>query len=332
MKLLFWFFLVLSIYGCKDGGKVSPKIPSSSPVSKPVDPRETPVEDRSENTPFKLSIKDGKILRDGHPYLLRGFNIADPWHIIKRNHRNDPKAIDFLQDHIYSGMELGGNVVRIPLIPRDPFKEGFLDWTERYLKEILRPTVEFIVKAGWYVILDNHWVKDFDKVERTDLFLWAEIMMENFGNNPQVIFEVFNEPIRPNDWATWVSYIQPMINQMQKVDNLLIVGGPYWSSNMSGANQMPIAGKNITYAGHIYSNQDPMRWKVNYPENCIFTEWGFEVGGTEGGNLEWAKKFYYEFLHKKSWTMWCLSSQWGPRMLNDSGDLTDAGKFYRDII
>jgi len=329
-KNILWLLLVLLIYGC--GGDETPKKYEGSVVSKPSPPKPLNPTNPVNEKKGKLTSSGSKILLDGKPFLLRGFNIADPWHVIKKNHRKDPKALEFLHDFIYSGMELGGNVIRIPLLPRDAYKEGFLDWSQEYLETILIPTVEFITKAGWFVILDNHYVSDFDEVERTDLFLWAEIMMENFGNNPQVIFEVFNEPIRPNDWATWVSYIQPMVNQMQKVDNLLIVGGPYWSSNMSGANQMPIAGKNITYAGHVYSNQDPARWKRDYPENTIFTEWGFEVGGTEGGNLEWAKKFYYEFLHKKSWTMWCYSSDWGPRMLNDSGGLTDAGKFYRDII
>lgn len=329
MKSILWLFLLLLVYGCDNKETsphretVRPKFPNTVGPSKPLPSSERHIQ--ATGVGFSL---------DGKDHFIRGFSIADPWHFIKRRWRNRlPLGIAFLKNHVDNGFQLGGNTLRVPLIPRDPYKEGFLDWHEEYLKEILIPLVNHVTKQGRYVILDNHHVKDWNKVERADLYLWADLMIEHFGNNPKVIFEVFNEPIRPDHWKAWRDYIHPTIDQFQKVDNLLLVGGPYWSSHMSGADEYPMRGKNIAYTGHIYSNQSESAWFKNYPikRPIVYTEVGYEVGHKEGGDTEWATYFHERFLRGKSFIWWCYDSEWGPRMVKTSGQLTDAGKFYREI-
>jgi hypothetical protein len=331
MKKILWLFLLVLVWSCdkKDS-------PSHREITIPENP--TSIGNGGPSFPSdgrRIQVTSLGLSLGGKDFLMRGFSVADPWHFIKRKWRNDTlKGLSIFKDHIANGFLLGGNTVRIPLLPRDEYKEGFLDWHKKYLNEILSPLVSYITRLDKFVILDNHWVRNWNEVDRLDLYLWADLMITHFGNNPKVIFEVFNEPIKPDNWKDWASYIQPMIDQFQKVDNLLLVGGPYWSSHMAGADQLPLKGKNIAYTGHIYSNQSESAWFKNYPTKrpIVFTETGFERGGVEGGDIDWAQNFYNRFLKDKSFIWWCLDREWGPRMIDEKGGLTAAGEFYKAIV
>ncbi len=170
-------------------------------------------------------------------------------------------------------------------------------------------------------------------------------MAPKYKNNPYVLYEVFNEPILPDNWSTWKTTIaQPAVNLIRSLapDNLVLVGGPYWSSHMAGAATDPVIGTNLVYVGHIYSNQGATAWAKNYEPTIakypmFITEWGFETGGTEGGDINYGIAF--EAWMKKynlSWTCWSFDTQWGPRMFNSDWTLKDApagmGYFVRDLL
>ena len=161
-----------------------------------------------------------------------------------------------------------------------------------------------------------------------------------------MIYEIYNEPIYPDDWNKWKSEIaQPAVDLVRghAPDNLIIVGGPLWSAHMAGAIDNPIVGKNIVYTAHIYSNQWPSQITKNFGRSIeelpfFVTEWGFESGGTEGGNKSGYGAPFAQWMadHQFSWTVWCFDTRWGPRMFDSNWQLLSGdggmGTFVQDLL
>jgi hypothetical protein len=69
----------------------------------------------------------------------------------------------------------------------------------------------------------------------------------------------------------------------------------------------------------------------------FFTEWGFETGGTEGGDVYWGQTWEaWMRQYNASWTAWSFDTVWGPRMFNTDWTLKDSpggeGVFIRDLL
>jgi len=239
-------------------------------------------------------------------------------------------------------------VIRLPILPGDPryMSEGWFqdNGEDIYFDKHLKPLVDEITAKGIYVIIDLHYMSDYTELYSKVEEFWA-YMAPKFKDNPYVLYEIFNEPIRPDDWNTWKNAIaQPAYNLIRSLapDTLILVGGPYWSSHMLGAVDNPITGTNVVYVGHIYSNQSPERWVRDYEPviakyPMFITEWGFEKDGTEGGDITYGIAFE-EWMRKQglSWTVWQFDFLWGPSMFNSDWTLKKSpdgmGEFVRDLL
>lgn len=295
------------------------KAPAPTDPTDPVEPPPAPAD------PW-LRVSGNKILNSkGERVILKGVNIADPQHLDtkpwERPGVNARGIASMATDEFHA------QVIRLPILPGDPNypNEGFFSQTngyEVYFTNHIKPLVDELTAKKVYVIIDLHYISDYSNLFPKVQEFW-NFMAPKFKDNPYVMYEVFNEPINPNNWTTWKDTIaQPAVNLIRQhaPNNIILVGGPYWSSNILGAATNPVVGNEIVYVAHIYSNQTPQMWDDRYlpvinKHPVFITEWGFEPGGTEGGDIEFGRAFeQWMATHSLSWTVWTFDNRWGPRM------------------
>jgi endoglucanase len=319
--------------------------PIPEPEPEPVpEPEPEPVPEPGDKVTGWLRVEGNKILdSSGKEIQLKGVNIADPEHLnVKNWERPNVSAESVITRAV---KEFNANVIRIPVLPET---DGYTGWTkdpETYFKKHLDPAVQTALSLGAYAIVDLHYVVNYLGKEKVTFDFWKYIA-PRYKDNPYVIYEIFNEPINPDDWDTWYESIaKPTVDIVREFapENIIIVGSPYWSSHPQGALLRPIEGKNIVYTAHIYANQvEGGRWSYNrdryeavlekYP--LFITEWGFERYGIEGGTQrdygETIMKWMEE--HKISWTAWCFDNRWGPRIFDSNWKLMTGNNGMGDFV
>lgn len=283
----------------------------------------------------------------GAQVILKGVNIADPEHLNTKTWERPnttARSIASLATDQYFAQ-----ILRLPILPGNANypNEGFFSTTngwDNYFNKHIAPLVQELTEKGIYVIIDLHYISDYDMLYPEVEAFW-KYMAPKFANNPYVFYEIFNEPINPNDWAVWKNTIaQPIVNIIRNLapNNIIMVGGPNWSSNMAPASTNPIIGTNIVYIAHVYSNQTPSMWDSRYAALAgkfplFISEWGFETGGTEGGDLNYGEQFEsWMRFHNVGWTAWSFDTLWGPRMFNSDwtlkGGTGGEGVYIRDLL
>lgn len=305
-------------------------------------------DDLSPDVPSGWLHTSGKDIKDSldNKVILRGVNVADPQHLdTKPWERPGVTAMSVVQNVINN---FNVNVIRIPVLPGSGGKEGWFSSStgkQKYFDNHLKDLVQYITDQKIYAIIDFHYISDYSSLKSKTLEFW-EFMAPQFADNPYVIYEIFNEPINPDSWSTWKTTIaQPAVDVIRKYapENLIIVGGPGWSSHMAGAATDPVKGSNIVYTAHVYSNQGPEKWEARFGEltkkyPVFVTEWGFEEGGTEGGTASDYGTPFLKWIEDRglSWTAWCFDSVWGPRMFDSDWKLKKGnggmGEFVKNAL
>lgn len=212
--------------------------------------------------------------------------------------------------------------------------------------------VNAAIKNGLYVIIDWHSHHAEKDIEDAKLFFTA--IAKAYGNYPNVIYEIYNEPLNTTDWSTVVKpYAEELIETIRAVDpdNLIIVGTQSWAQDVDKAADDPITGQsNILYALHFYaaSHKGELREKAKYAIEkglpLIISEWG---SVTYNGDGELDKKSTLKWMefakeNQLSHLNWAVSdkdetaSMFKPGASSQGGwtdkDLTSSGRMVRDII
>ncbi|MBQ4796798.1 cellulase family glycosylhydrolase, partial [Pectobacterium versatile] len=104
-----------------------------------------------------------------------------------------------------------------------------------------------------YVIID--WHSHSAENNRSEAIRFFQDMARKYGNKPNVIYEIYNEPLQVSWSNTIKPYAEAVISAIRAIDpdNLIIVGTPSWSQNVDEASRDPINGKNIAYTLHFYA-------------------------------------------------------------------------------
>ena len=141
--------------------------------------------------------------------------------------------------------------------------------------------IDAAIAADIYVIIDWH---DYNANEHTDLAVaFFKEMAGKYGNRPNIIYEIFNEPIKGLTWKGDVKpYADKVIAAIRSVDtqNLIVVGTPTWSQDVDVAAEDRIKGENIAYTLHFYAgtHKQWLREKavkaMNQGLPLFVTEWG----------------------------------------------------------
>ncbi len=191
------------------------------------------------------------------------------------------------------------SIVRCPLASDVHIPQGYHEDPVSNLNRL-----DWVIKAaideGIYVIIDWHSHKAEKNIEKSIDFF--KKMATKYGKYPNVIYEIYNEPLK----VSWDDVIKPyakkVIAEIRKIDpdNLIIVGTPKWSQDVDIASKNPIKGfSNIAYTLHFYagSHKENLRNKVQTALNngiaIMVTEWG-TVNANGDGDVD--KKSVAEWM------------------------------------
>jgi len=202
------------------------------------------------------------------------------------------------------------------------------------------PLVQECITRGLYAIVDLHFISDYGSggkaIHQSTVMDFWNYVAPRYANTPNVIFEVFNEPMSPANWATWKAYIQPVVTSIRTVapNNIILVGSPNWSTMTNSAVADPIAGGNIAYTYHLYPNQGTptsalLDSKFGTAANTIpvmLTEFGWQPGGgnvVDGTTSAWGipVRTYLDAHPNIGWSAFIFSDFWKPIMFDHSWNL-----------
>jgi len=218
-----------------------------------------------------------------------------------------------------------------------------------------RARVDTLVRAakkdGIYVLIDWHSHHADSNTDAAVAFFTD--MAKTYGKLPNVIYELYNEPLNTADWHTQVKpYAEKVIDAIRAVDpdNLIIVGSPTWDQDVDVAAADPITGRaNIVYALHFYAgtHKDDLRAKarkaIDLGAPLFVSEWGTVNADGNGAPDTESTAAWQAFMRANclSQANWAVSDKAESASLFKPGtkpagwtdaDLTLSGLMVRDIV
>ncbi|MBP7792395.1 MAG: glycoside hydrolase family 5 protein [Candidatus Goldbacteria bacterium] len=288
--------------------------------------------------PERLCVSGKKIKTESDKeIILRGVSIADPQAL---NNYVRGRFLSLSRIMEIAVKQWNVNVIRLPVHPYGiDDQKGWIANPHDYLNNDLNAAIKKSIDLGIYLIIDLHLICDYDSDDTDKLVtsFWSNVATV-YKDCSNVIFELFNEPLSPDNWDKWRDTASPWIESIRKIcpDKIILAGGPRWCQNMSGAVKNPIPFENIIYSAHCY----PYHLK-NFERNwgdliekypVFFTEWGYEnpgkipwQGTTDGFGMPF--KNIIE-KNKLSWCAWCFDSDWPPRIFNRKWEIPDDRQNY----
>jgi endoglucanase len=159
--------------------------------------------------------------------------------------------------------------------------------------------VDAAIDQGLYVIVDWHTHHAEDHPDQAVEFFSR--LAEKYGQAPNLIYEIYNEPLR----VSWSSVIKPyaerVIAAIRKYDpdNLIVVGTPFWSQNVDDVIPDPLKDANVAYTLHFYAGTHKAELRARAQKAVdaglalVVTEWGSVNANGDG---EWAEESVNEWL------------------------------------
>tara|TARA_A100001011_G_scaffold28341_1_gene27528 strand:+ start:397 stop:1110 length:714 start_codon:yes stop_codon:yes gene_type:complete len=223
---------------------------------------------------------------------------------------------------------------------------GYLD-NKTANKDRVKIIIDAAIQEGIYVIVDWHSHHAEDYVDEAIIFF--EEIASLYGDNDNVIYEIYNEPLDISWSETIKPYAISVISAIRAIDpdNLIVVGTPEWSQRIDLAAADPIIGfPNIAYTLHFYTvyHHQWLRDRASAALDdgiAIFvSEWGsigYSIVDTEANDwMTWC--FTNKIIHC-NWSVNDKEEEWSILVPGAStngnwndNDLTEAGKLAKNII
>lgn len=214
----------------------------------------------------------------------------------------------------------------------------------------VRRVVNAAIANGIYVIIDWH----THAIHTSAAVTFFQNMAREFGNHPNVIYEIFNEPINQT-WAEVKAYSQTVVNAIRAIDpdNLIIIGSPTWSQDVHIAAADPVPGTNLAYALHFYAGtheawlRTQAQTAIGLGQAIFVTEWGttHSDGGTADRRVYTAESTtWLNWMDARniSWANWSITAKDEASAILRPGasttggwtdaNLTESGRFVRDRL
>ena len=252
----------------------------------------------------KLSVKNGQLVNEkSEAIVLRGASYG--WHNWWPRFYNKESvkwlATDWQCTAVRAAMGVG---------PRG----SYLDKKE-WSKEKISAIVDGAIEAGIYVIIDWH----SHEIHTTEAKQFFAEMAAKYGQHPNVIYEIFNEPVKQS-WDTIKEYSIEVITAIREKDpdNIILVGSPHWDQDIHLVADDPIEGyENLMYTVHFYAatHKQQLRDRSEYALKKGIPVFVSECAGMEAsGNgpidyeswniwINWMEK------NKISWITWSVADK-----------------------
>ncbi|SMF43964.1 Endoglucanase [Alteromonadaceae bacterium Bs31] len=254
-----------------------------------------------------------------------------------------PKAVKYFKN------EWNANIIRVA-IGVEP-SGGYIEEPDENYKRALT-LINAGLKQGLYVIVDWHSHHAQDYPEEAKAFFSK--IAARYGDKPNIIYEIYNEPLRDTDWQKTIKpYAIELIQTIRKIDpdNIIIVGTQSWSQDVDKAAANPIEGfDNIAYALHFYAgtHKEKLRKKARTALQSglalVVTEWGTVNADGDGPVDYQSVDEWMSFLseHKISHCNWSANNknesssmftpETRPKGKWADDNLSESGKLAKKII
>ncbi len=290
----------------------------------------------------------GRFIKDpaGNTVILRGVSLVDT---SLRALDTSYTAVALTNTLTNSANGWYARVIRYPVYPGpSDGSPGWIANPDTYFNNHLNPAIQNCVARQIYCIIDWHYSSDYtgSEINAATRNFWSYIA-PRYANIPNVIFELYNEPINPDNWETWKATAQPWVNLIRDAapNNLILIGGPRWSQNLSSAASSPFVGNNLVYVAHIYPQHEQSNWDSWFGNAAdavpfFITEWGWQNGGvnpTSGTTSGYGVPFS-NYMETKgvSWTASAYDPWWQPVMVDANWNLLGGenymGQFIKDEL
>lgn len=241
------------------------------------------------------------------------------------------------------------SIVRVAMGVKESwdFGNGYID-SPTLQKNKIRKVIDAAIAKGIYVIIDWH-THEAEKHTNEAADFFAE-MAKLYGDKPNVIYEVYNEPINQS-WSQVKNYSNTVIAAIraEDPDNLIIVGSPNWSQDVDVAANDPINDSNTAYTLHFYAGthtqflRDKATTAMNRGAAIFVTEWGATQATGDGAadrqeTEKWMKFLKDNGISHANWSVAdkdegsaVVSPDKGIQGLKNN-ELTPNGLFIQEII
>lgn len=176
--------------------------------------------------------------------------------------------------------------------------------------------VQAAVENDVYIIID--WHSHRAEYEQTAADTFFTRMAKTYGNIPNVIFEIYNEPVK-TAWSTITSYANTVAGHIRQYsDNLILVGTPSWSQLTSYGE---VTAKNVAYVFHFYAGTHTVGTygsritAAKNAGNAVFiSEWGTTAANGKGSANESNTNDWFTFMEANhlSNCNWSLRQETNP--------------------
>ncbi|PTN05287.1 glycoside hydrolase family 5 protein [Mangrovibacterium marinum] len=257
----------------------------------------------------QLKVADGQLVNQHNQTpQLRGLSFS--WSLWNGQKYYNPDVVDWIC------ADFKVSLIRVSM-GVEP-EGGYLDKPD-FQKELVTRVIDRALDNGVYVIIDWHDHHAEKHLEESKAF-FAD-MAQKYAGNPQVIYEIFNEP-EYQSWEVIKAYARQVIAVIRKYDqeNLIVVGSPHWDQDVDVAADSPISGyPNICYSFHFYASdnnhQEQLRQKADYALSkglpLFVTEWGVgEADGNGKFDLDRNRRWMQWLEDRKlSWVCWNITDK-----------------------
>jgi len=200
------------------------------------------------------------------------------------------ESANFFNDATVNAMvdKWKAEIIRVPMgyaaLGADEYSGSYLADKNGNMTRV-KAAIDAAITKGVYVIIDWH----THTSNTTDASAYFEEMASEYGNYPNVIFEIFNEPLNVA-WSSIRTYATTVIATIRKYSsNLILVGTPKWDQEVDSALDNPLTDNNVAYVVHFYADSHPLNGGTYSPNfaskiNSVHTA-GYPVFVSEYGTV-----------------------------------------------
>ncbi len=312
-----------------------------------------------------LSVSGVNIVANGRVVRLHGVNMGDPFWA--RNPAWYPSYST--ADYATLSQDWGANVVRISIFPAQ-----WKSMDHATLLAGLAQEVNAALNNGMYVIISYHvigwpdgWYQSAYPGNPTDTYdssmivataFWAQ-MAQTYGSDARIIFDLWNEPVHPDDfnlgvsdpnpkWTPLKGYYENLIQTVRDngAQNIVLATGNRWASWLVGIKDNPLADSKVVYAYHKYSvegSNTATEWNKDTGgligiKPVIVSEWGYEDSDVANPTWPGSQTSYGDPFtqwmdnYNLGNLAWIYHHDWTPALLKSDGSLTLYGTFVKRYI